>query len=137
MNQDNDNRKLSASRDTLIGAPCAHPVGTLVGAAIGAVVGGLAGKGVAESIDPTRQSASWRENFGERDDVEQGSSFDDDGPANGFGVSARGRYPERDFDEVESEMASDWTDNSGPSSLSWERARHSSRDARNRVSPSN
>ena len=161
MNHDNDNRNLSANRDPLTGAPGAHPigtglgaiaggaaagaatgtvagpVGTLVGAAIGAVVGGLAGKGVAESIDPTRESAYWSENFSERDYVEQGSIFDDYGPAYGFGVNARGRYPGRDFDEVESEMASDWADNRGTSSLRWERARHSSRDAWNRVSPSN
>ena len=69
----------TAHRDPLSGAPGAHPVGvgvgaaaggmaagaavgtvdgpvgTIVGAAVGAVVGGRAGKGIAESIDPTHR----------------------------------------------------------------------------------
>lgn len=163
MNHDTDKdpRAPHANRDPLTGAPGAHPVGTglgaiaggaaagaatgtvagplgtVVGAAIGAVVGGLAGKGVAEAIDPTRERAYWRENFSGRDYVEQGSSFDDYGPAYGFGVDARGRYPDRDFDEVESEMSSDWTASRGASTLSWERAKLAARDAWHRISPSN
>lgn len=41
----------------------AGPVGTIIGAAAGAIVGGLAGKGVAEVVEPTRESAYWREHF--------------------------------------------------------------------------
>ena len=73
---------------------------------------------------------------GERDYVEKGSRFDDHGPAYGFGVDARGRYPGRDFDDVESEMSNDWAVSRGASILSWEWARHAARDAWNRVSPS-
>ena len=157
----NDNRNRDANRDPLTGAPGSHPVGTglgaiaggaaagaatgtvagpvgtVVGAAIGAVVGGLAGKSAAEAIDPTRESAYWRENFSDRDYVEQGSSFDDYGPAYGYGVQARGRYPDRAFDDVESELSGDWAANRGTSSLSWERARLASRDAWYRITPSN
>ena len=157
----NDDRKLDANRDPITGAPGAHPVGTgigavvggatagaaagtvagpigtVAGAAIGAVVGGLAGKGVAEAIDPTRERAYWSENFSGRDYVEKGSSFDDYGPAYGFGVDARGRYPGRDFDEVESEMSNDWGARRGASRLSWERAKLAARDAWERISPSN
>lgn len=160
MNTSNDNRNLGANRDPISGEPGAHPVGTglgaiaggaaagaatgtvagpvgtVVGAAVGAVVGGLAGKGVAEAIDPTRERAYWSENFSERDYVEPGSSFDDYGPAYGYGVEARGLYPERDFDDVEPEMSRDWAAHRGASSLSWERARHASRDAWNRISTS-
>lgn len=155
-----DDRDLDANRDPLTGEPGAHPVGTgvgavvggaaagaatgtvagpvgtVVGAAIGAVVGGLAGKSVAEAIDPTRERDYWSENFTGRDYVEQGSSFDDYGPAYGFGVSARGRYPGRDFDDVEREMSNDWADNRGSSGLGWDRARHAARDAWDRVSRS-
>lgn len=129
MTLNNDNRKSDANRDPLTGA---HPVGT----GIGAVVGGLAGKGVAEATDPTRERAYWSENFSGRDCVEKGSSFDDYGPAYGFGVNARGQYPGRDFDDVESEMSRDWATSRGDSSLSWERAKHAARDAWNRISPS-
>lgn len=161
MNNDNDIRNLDANRDALTGAPGSHPVGTglgalaggaaagaatgtvagpvgtVVGAAVGAVVGGLAGKGVAEAIDPTRERAYWSENFSDRDYVEQGSSFDDYGPAYGYGVDARGRYPGRDFDDVESELSNDWPARRGTSSLNWERAKLASRDAWNRITPSN
>lgn len=154
-----DKRKPDENRDPLSGAPGAHPVGTglgaavggaaagaaagtvagpigtVVGAAVGAIVGGLAGKGVAEAIDPTRERIYWRENFSERDYVEKGSSFDDYGPAYGFGVNARGRYPGRSFDDVESEMSNDWTTRRGASTLSWERAKLAARDAWDRVSP--
>lgn len=155
-----EDHDVDANRDPLTGAPGAHPVGTglgaviggaaagaaagtvvgpvgtVVGAAVGAVVGGLAGKGVAEAIDPTREQAYWRENFSGRDYVEQGSSFDDYGPAYGLGVNARGRNPGRSFDDVESELSGRWDASRGVSSLSWERAKHAARDAWNRISPS-
>jgi len=160
-NVNNDNRKNDANRDPLTGAPGSHPVGTgigavvggaaagaatgtvagpvgtAVGAAIGAVVGGLAGKGVAEAIDPTREHAYWSENFSGRDYVEKGSSFDDYGPAYDYGVDARGQYPGRGFDDIESDLSRDWATRRGASSLSWERAKHAARDAWNRISPVN
>jgi hypothetical protein len=152
-----DNRKLDANRDPLSGAPGAHPVGTgigavvggaaagavtgtvagpvgtVIGAAVGAVVGGLAGKGVAEAIDPTLERAYWRENFLGREYVARGSSFDDYGPAYGFGVDARARYPGREFDDVESELSSNWTTSRGTSNLGWDRAKQAARDAWNRI----
>jgi hypothetical protein len=136
MTMNVDNRNADANRDPLTGAAGAHPVGTGLGAAMGAIGGGLAEKGVAEAIDPTRERAYWSENFSGRDYVEKGSSFDDYGPAYGFGVNARGKYPGRDFDDVESEMSRHWAASRGASSLSWERAKHAARDAWNRISPS-
>lgn len=113
----------------------AGPVGTIAGAAVGALLGGLAGKGVAEAIDPTRERAYWSENFRGRDYVEQDSSFDDYGPAYGFGVEARGRHPGREFDDVESQLSGEWDSGRGTSGLDWERARHAARDAWNRIGP--
>jgi hypothetical protein len=158
MNNDTIRRDGDANLDPISGAPGAHPVGTglgaiaggaaagaatgtvagpigtVIGAAVGAIVGGLAGKGVAEAIDPTREDAYWRENYSGRNYVEQGSSFDDYGPAYGFGVNSFGRYPGRGFDDVESEMSSEWVASRGASKLSWDRARHAARDAWTRVS---
>lgn len=155
-----DNHDLEANRDPLSGEAGAHPVGTglgavaggvaagaatgtvagpigtVVGAAVGAIVGGLAGKGVAEAIDPTRERAYWSENFSGRAYVENGASFDDYAPAYDFGVNARGKYPGRDFDEVETQMSSEWGASRGSSSLSWDRAKHAARDAWNRIRPS-
>jgi hypothetical protein len=126
-----DNRNIDANRDSLTGASGVQPVGSC----IGAIVGGLVG-GVAEAVDPIRERANWSENFSGRDSAENSSSFEHCGPAFGFGVNARERYPGRDFDDVESEMASDWAASRGASILSWKWAKHAARDAWNRISPS-
>ncbi len=155
MNNQNETR--DANRDPLSGTPGSHPVGTgvgailggaaagaaagtvvgpvgtVVGAAAGAVVGGLAGKGVAEAIDPTQEDAYWRDNYTDRPYVTQGSSYDDYGPAYGFGVDAVGRNPGRTFDEVEPEMSREWSTRSGGSSLRWDRAKDAARDAWDRA----
>lgn len=150
-------RETSANLDPLTGTPGAHPigtgvgaalggaaagavagtvvgpVGTLVGAAVGAVVGGLAGKGVAEVIDPTTEATYWRDNFNTRHYVASGSSFDDYGPAYGYGVSSYSRHQGRSFDEVENDLARDWNDMRGKSTLQWEHAKNATRDAWDRL----
>ncbi len=149
-----------SNRDPITGAPGAHPVGTGVGAllggaaagaatgtiagpvgtvigmAVGAIAGGLAGKGVAESIDPTQEAAHWRDNYTSRPYVAAGSSFDDYGPAYGYGVSAYGRDPRVSFAEAESDLGRGWSDARGTSTLSWEQAREAARDSWQRVSDS-
>lgn len=119
---------MGAATGTVVG-----PVGTVIGAAIGAVVGGLAGKGVAEVIDPTVEEAYWRENFTTRPYI-NGASFDDFGPAYGYGVDARTRYPGQSFDDVETNLARDWNTARGRSKLDWAGARVASRDAWDRLS---
>lgn len=147
-----------ANRDPISGAPGSHPVGTgvgavlggaaagaatgtvagpvgtVVGAAVGAVVGGLAGKAIAEGIDPTVEDAYWRDNYTSRDYVAPGASYDDYGPAYGYGVSEYGRYPGRRFDDVEADLERGWDVRRGSSTLGWDRARHATRDAWQRVS---
>src|SRR3954454_4908195 len=75
----------------------AGPVGTVVGAAVGAVLGGLAGKGVAETIDPTAEDAFWRDNYKTRPYVDASYGYDDYGPAYAYGVNAYTQYPGRSF----------------------------------------
>jgi hypothetical protein len=147
-----------SNRDPLTGAPGSHPVGTgvgalaggiaagaaagtvagpvgtVIGAAVGAVVGGLAGKGIAESIDPTAEDAYWRENYSSRPYVDSGSSYDDYGPAYGYGVNAYTQHSGRRFEEVEGDLSSGWDSARGNSSLSWDRAKHATRDAWKRAS---
>ena len=115
----------------------AGPVGTVVGAALGAIVGGLAGKSVAETIDPSLEDAYWRENFNSRPYVAAGSSYDDYGPAFGYGVSSYSRYQGRSFDDLEADLARDWAGARGRSNLDWALARDATRDAWSRVSRSN
>ncbi len=115
----------------------AGPVGTVVGAALGAIVGGLAGKSVAETIDPSLEDAYWRENFNSRPYVAAGSSYDDYGPAFGYGVASYSRYQGRSFDDLEADLARDWAGARGRSNLDWALARDATRDAWSRVSRSN
>jgi len=152
--------KADANRDPITGAPGSHPVGTgvgaalggaaagaatgtvagpvgtAIGAAVGAVIGGLAGKGVAELIDPTREDAYWRENYKQRPYVNRGSTFDDYGPAYGYGVNAYSKYPDRSFEELEPELSHDWNAARGKSRLRWDEAKYATRDAWDRVSDS-
>ena len=115
----------------------AGPLGTVVGVALGAIVGGLAGKSVAETFDPTLEDDYWRQNYRDRSYVTEGASFDDYGPAYGFGVASWARYPGRSFDELEDDLARDWTSARGRSNLDWAMARGASRDGWGRVSGAN
>ena len=157
MNHDTSvtNQDATANRDPITDAPGAHPLGvgvgaaaggmaagaavgtvagplgTAVGAAVGAIVGGLAGKGVAEAIDPTVEDAYWRENYAARDYVSSDRTYDDYGPAYGYGV--RQYQNDRSFEDVEPELADGWMGARGTSSLGWGDASHAARDAWDRV----
>jgi hypothetical protein len=108
------------------------PVGAAVGAAVGAVAGAVAGRAV--KADPAEEDAYWRDNYTGRPYVESGSTYDDYSPAYRYGVDAYTRYPGRRFDDVESELGRDWGTARGRSSLEWERAKHATRDAWQRLS---
>lgn len=110
------------------------PVGALVGAAVGAVVGAVGGKGLAKAADPALEESFWRDNYSSRPYVTSGDKYDDYGPAYRYGVESYSRYPDRSFDEVETELSRDWGTARGTSSLEWERAKHATRDAWHRVS---
>ena len=157
MTHESNPEPSDANRDPITGAPGAHPIGTGLGAALGgaatgaavgmvagpvgtaigavagAVVGGLAGKGVAEVVDPTRESAYWRDNFTARPYVETGASFDDYGPAYRYGVDSSQKYVGQNFDDVESTMSRSWDTVKGTSALAWDRARNATRDSWERV----
>ncbi len=149
-----------ANRDPITGAPGAHPVGTglgaalggaaagaatgtvagpvgtVIGAAVGAIIGGLAGKGIAETIDPTLEDAYWRDNYSRRPYVDGGATYDDYGPAYGYGVNAYSRYPGRSFDQAEADLSRNWDSARGKSKLGWDQAKNATRDAWHRVSDS-
>jgi hypothetical protein len=116
----------------------AGPVGTAVGAAAGviagAIGGGLAGKGIAESIDPTGVEAHWRDTYATRPYVDKGASYDDYAPAYRYGWESRARYADRNYDDVESDLGRGWDKVKAKSRLSWDKARHATRDAWDRVS---
>jgi hypothetical protein len=119
----------------VIGGAVGGPVGAVVGSAIGAVAGGLSGKAAAEAIDPTVEDAYWRENYTTRPYAEPGRTYDDYQPAYRAGYEGYGRYvgTGRTYDEVEPELQRDYETRHGRTGVAWERARHATRDAWNRV----
>jgi hypothetical protein len=145
------------NRDPITGAPGAHPVGTGVGAAsagaagaaigtavggpigagigivAGAIIGGLAGKGVAEGIDPTAEDAYWRENYRNRDYVDREATYEEYQPAYRVGYEGYGRYRGQRYEEVEPNLQRDYETTAGESSLEWDKARHATRDAWERL----
>lgn len=112
-----DHRDPVANRSPLTGPPGAHPLAT----------------GTA-TVGPAHERADRSAKFSASDCVECGPCFGS--PAYRFGLDARGRYPGREFDEVELEMSIDWATGRGASILNWAWAKHAARDAWNRISPS-
>jgi hypothetical protein len=110
----------------------AGPLGAAAGAVVGGVLGGLAGKEVAEQIDPTSEDAYWRENYRSRSYVDQDTEYETIRPAYQYGWESQCRYKGRRFDEVEPELEKGWM--SRPhGNLNWDKARHATRDAWDRV----
>ena len=112
----------------------AGPPGAVIGAAAGAVAGGVAGNKIARAIDPAAEEAYWRENFSSRPYVPRGEVFSEYRPAYGYGVDAYARREGRTFEQAEPELMRDWDYAKGISSLTWEGARHATRDAWQHVS---
>ena len=112
----------------------AAPIGAAIGAAAGAVAGGLAGKGVAEKIDPTVEDEYWRAHHPDAPYAVPGYSYDTDyRPAYTYGWESKSQYPDRRFDDVESDLERGWDRARGQSRLQWEQAKSATREAWHRV----
>lgn len=116
-----------------IGTAIGGPAGTLVGAAVGAIAGGLAGKGIAEMVDPTVEDTYWREAHTKEPYYSNGRSYNDYYlPAYRTGYEGRVKYHGKKFDEVESDLRSDYVRNNGKID-SWNEVKDATRAAWNRV----
>ncbi|MEG4963269.1 MULTISPECIES: hypothetical protein [unclassified Microcoleus] len=118
-----------------IGGAIGGPVGAVVGAVVGAFGGGLAGKGVAEAIDPTVEEAYWQTNYSSRPYVDTSATYDDYQPAYRTGYEGYSRYggTGKSFNEIEHDLQRDYETNRGKSNVAWEKAKHATRDAWDRV----
>ncbi len=115
----------------------AGPVGTAIGALAGAVAGGAAGHRAADAIDPMVEDAYWRSAWRERAYIVDGTTYDDDyAPAYRYGVDAYSRFPERNYDDIETDLSAGWREARGRSRIDWDDARHAARDAWQRVKDS-
>jgi hypothetical protein len=159
VNRDNnadDTRKDLRNEDPITGAPGSHPIGTgvgaalggaaagaaagafggpvgaIVGAAAGAVAGGYGGKAVAEAIDPTVESAYWRENYKTRDYYDPKLEYEVYEPAYRTGWETY--EPAVTFEEREADLRRRWEADNQNSNLSWNQAREAMRDSWTRLS---
>ena len=105
------------------------PVGTAVGAIVGGVAGGLAGKAIGEQIDPTVETAYWREEFRHRNYVDEDGIYESYEPAYRYGWETWQDLADHNWDEIEPQLERGWPDRQGNSPLDWERARYAAHDA--------
>ncbi len=113
----------------VVAGAVAGPIGAAVGAVVGAVAAGLAGNAIDESIDKDIEEAHWREAYRQRPYVRVGDTYEDFGPAYGFGVTAFILNSGRTFEDAEEALAKDWATARGASALDWDRARPATKDA--------
>jgi hypothetical protein len=93
----------------------------------------LAGKAVAEQIDPSVEEHYWRNEYTHRDYYDPNVKYDEVGPAYQYGWESRAEYGDRKWEDVEPDLAHDWANRRGKSTLDWGRARPATRDAWDRV----
>ncbi len=142
------------NRDPISGAPGSHPVGVgvggvggaaagagigaifgpiglLVGGVVGTLAGAAAGKGVAEKIDPTAETEYWRSAYPQRSYASGDYNYETDySPAYAYGNDVHSRDAGREWDDsLESEVSSGWDKAKSKSRLTWEQAKHATRDA--------
>ena len=112
----------------------AGPIGTVAGAIIGGVAGGLAGKAIAEQIDPTEESAYWRDNYQERPYYRDDLDYDTMEPAYRYGWESRSRHEHGDFESARPSLQQEWESYHGnQNNLDWQTAEPAARDAWTRV----
>ncbi|HEY9624410.1 MAG TPA: hypothetical protein V6C78_28905 [Crinalium sp.] len=120
---------------TVVGGVVGGPVGAVVGAAIGGVVGGLAGKSVAEKVNPTVEEEYWSTNYTTRPYIESDYDYNDYSPAYRTGYEGYSNYAQRGmtYTDAEPHLRTDYEQRRGNSRLGWEKAKHATRDAWDRV----
>jgi len=112
----------------------AGPIGAAIGAAVGAVAGGYAGKGVGELIDPTTEDNWLREYYGSEKNRMAGATPDTYRPAYRYGLESSSRYGAKRFEDVETDLRSDWERSHAASTgLTWDQARGAARHAFDRT----
>lgn len=107
------------------------PVGAVIGAVAGGVAGAYAGKGVAEAIDPTEESAYWRDNHGSQEWASD-RPYDEYEPAYRMGYEQAAARNAR-WEDEESELEREWETARGGSGLNWPEARPAARASWERV----
>jgi len=109
-----------------VGGPIGAVIGGIVG---GAVAGGLAGKGIGELIDPTTEDNWLREYHSTESNKVVGSTPDTYRSAYRYGMSSTDRYQGKRFEDVESDLKTNWNKYDNRGDMSWDQARGAVRHA--------
>jgi hypothetical protein len=116
-----------------VGMAVGGPVGSVVGAAIGAVAGGLAGKGVAEAVNPTAEESYWRDGYERQLFYAKDKPYEYYAPGFRSGWEGWVRHDGRKFEEVEPDLASDYTRSKTEIQPDWQTVKPAARAAWDRV----
>lgn len=111
----------------------AGPVGTLVGTIVGGIAGAYAGKAVAENIDPTIETAYWRNAYAQQPYYSEHYQYEDFEPAYRAGWESYDPKHRSDWKDRESLAKERWESEGGSLTMTWEEARLASEDAYGRV----
>jgi hypothetical protein len=86
-------------------------------------------------VNPTEEERYWRENYKKRPYYQSSRDYDHYGPAYQYGweSACRTEYCERRFEDVESDLAENWTRYRGAARTEWKDVRDATRDAFGRV----
>lgn len=109
------------------------PVGTVVGTIVGGIAGGLAGKAVAEDLDPTIESAYWRDEHAKRPYYNNQYKYEDYEPAYRAGWESYDIDSPANWSDRERYAREKWENEGGQPSMTWEEARQAAEDAYTRV----
>ena len=103
----------------------------MIGTIVGAVGGGLAGKGIAESINPTEEADYWQTNYRNTSYFQNDYEYSDYEPAYKTGYEGFRQHAAtgRRFDEMEPDLQRHYEQSKGGSRLEWEKAKAATRDA--------
>lgn len=113
-----------AAAGTVIGGP----IGAVGGLIVGAVVGASVGKVAAEKIDPTKEASYWREQYRSEPYYKSSYSYEDYGPAYGFGVNSAMKYDDEEFDAMDMQLRKEY-ESSRVSKMPWDDAKHPAKSA--------
>ena len=114
------------------------PIGMAIGAIAGGVTGAAVGHGVGEAVDPTEEDAYWRNNYRDRDYVQDNEPYETYGDAYTYGTHA-GMRRDEPFEQNEGELATAYrkhVEQVGEGThtrTEWSKARGAVKDAYNRV----
>jgi hypothetical protein len=84
-------------------------------------------------VDPTSEEAYWRKAHANEPYYKQGTDFEHYAPAYRVGYLGRVKYDGRSYQEIEDELAADYSRELGNDKFSWDEARSAARAAWDRA----